>query len=276
MASRPRACDRCAELKAQCSGGEPCSRCQRLDVACTMRRPLRSRGRPKTGQTGSAATQRARRATSVSATVADSDSQRSPVEQYQTRSPPTDLPIDSSMANELLDRICSNLHHIGILSAFRRQHHCLHPDSSFLATRAVRCTLLACAILFKRDASPHARNDSSENPQTLAENYRMHALSDIPILTWKSRAIHRGDIYCLYILASLGYLEQSTTEIADRWATLASSLASPVIANVQSHLPDWELDEVDRRIASLLNLNRPIQRLLYNDHTVHLSYPIPM
>lgn len=70
----------------------------------------------------------------------------------------------------------------------------------------------------------------------------------------------------MYILANLGYLDQETTEIADRWATLASALACSIHTahHVQSDPRASELAETDRRIASLLSLNAQVQRLLYN------------
>nr|XP_036589836.1 uncharacterized protein CTRU02_00590 [Colletotrichum truncatum]KAF6801841.1 hypothetical protein CTRU02_00590 [Colletotrichum truncatum] len=42
-----RACDRCSRLKTQCDFTDPCARCRRLGLDCTMRRPVRQRGRPK-------------------------------------------------------------------------------------------------------------------------------------------------------------------------------------------------------------------------------------
>ncbi|KAL3487240.1 hypothetical protein BJX62DRAFT_9491 [Aspergillus germanicus] len=47
-----RVCDRCTNLKTQCSREDPCSRCVRLRVECTRNRPLRSRGRPRRNASG--------------------------------------------------------------------------------------------------------------------------------------------------------------------------------------------------------------------------------
>ncbi|KAM5350943.1 hypothetical protein ACJ41O_003666 [Fusarium nematophilum] len=114
---------------------------------------------------------------------------------------------------------------------------------------------------------PSAPPSSAE---TLSEDCRIYALSDIPILTWKSRAVSRSDAYCLFLISNLGYLQKDTTEMAARWAMLSEMLAFtalPSSALLVSLPPSVIADgpmELDRRINGLLALNAQVQRVLYN------------
>ncbi|KAF4960043.1 hypothetical protein FSARC_10574 [Fusarium sarcochroum] len=260
---------------AQCSSGEtPCPRCLRLGLSCTRDRPAPARGRPRKNQAKAPNGRRASIPVSVSTTaILSSDpGDQAPsgpldsVTDFLLAS--VDLPISRSLAGSLLDRVLDVAHCVGILSAFRRQHHQQlgrqdsqaisytdrEDELSFVASRSILCALLACGATFLQ----------GEFPETLSEDCRIYALSDIPILTWKSRDVSRSDAYCLFLLSNLGYLQKDTTEMAARWAMLSEMLAFTALQSVVQPVSSSGPIELDRRINSLVALNAEMQKILYN------------
>ncbi|KAH8728417.1 hypothetical protein GQ44DRAFT_702276 [Phaeosphaeriaceae sp. PMI808] len=168
---------------------------------------------------------------------------------------PTSQP-DQSLATHLIDQVLSSAHQVGLLSAFRRDHRkavAAPDDFSLLANPALQSALLVYSLLCGSE-----RQDS----RCLAGKCRTHALADISALVAGSRSIHRGDLYCLYILANLGYLHEATTEMALRWAAMAGCLESVFPQHVG--MQDYQQAEAYRRVKSLLDMNSYAQMLLYN------------
>ncbi|PSN63264.1 hypothetical protein BS50DRAFT_108727 [Corynespora cassiicola Philippines] len=276
MIARRRACDRCAELvghafecswafvnlsdvlqKAQCAEEPPCGRCQRLGLQCTHDRPILPRGRPRKN------TRRASKE-SVSPTNRSNGSGRavarlaaSPKSIFQSSM----LPMDSSLTTELWEYIFASTDQIGILSALRRVDHkalikhTQNTQNEILTSAPLQCALLSCGLLFR---PPREGIDV----QTMLEKLRNCALSEIPVISWDPQPIPAGDIYCLYIFANLGYLQHGLAHLADRWGTLAKSLACTERLRVQDLQGD--AIEIERRLNSLLDLNSSVQSLLYN------------
>ncbi|KFA81312.1 hypothetical protein S40288_09273 [Stachybotrys chartarum IBT 40288] len=309
MNRQMRACDRCAELKAQCAAGEsPCSRCRRLGLRCTRDRPALVRGRPRKY---AAKKQSSRQPPSHppaspkppqwpdSAPDCDADVDADVVIQPDpdpnpapapSSSPPDggtlladddveDLPIGLALAESLLRNVLDSAHCIGILSAFRRGHYRIEGCSEtgmavpsavrdyefgFLKSRAILFTLFACSESF----TPKTSERTSPGEQRL-EDYRIYALSDIPILTWKSRPVSNSHIYCLYLLSNLGYLHHELTNMAGRWAMLSETLASSCLRPASAISPGSQsahdgLMEIDQRILALVSLNSDVHGLLFN------------
>ncbi|KAF2012915.1 hypothetical protein BU24DRAFT_494831 [Aaosphaeria arxii CBS 175.79] len=251
--AQQRACDRCAELKVQCSEDAPCARCRRLSLQCTRNRPVRARGRPrKHVSPAHAGHQLSPVCNSPTATSSEVDGH---LDVQDAPCSSTLSTVDDALAVSPRD-VFALVYRIGILSAFRQNEYeslIASVDGSFLANDAMHATLLVCAALLCQ---------SVEDDQTYPEQSRARALADIAALLAESRPVHRTDVYCLYLLANLCYLHEQSTAMALRWTTLANCFFS---INVSCPMTQPLIsNEVDRRLASLLSIDNNVQMLLYN------------
>ena len=178
----------------------------------------------------------------------------------------TGLPLDPSIQLGMLDTVLDSACNVGALSVFRRNHRKIVSDQlctssfhkqvefDFLTSRSVIPALFMYSRLFHPTPSVPL-------PETFAEDCRMHALSNLPTLTWKAGPTAPGDIYCLCLLSTLGYLDHDITEVAGRWAVLSENLAA---SGVPSSLSTPSTPELWRRILSLVDINTEVHSILFN------------